>query len=50
MQWIDKYAPISLDTLNIIENGKLELFSKYVSNNRIIIISGPSGCGKNSLV
>ena len=49
--WIDKYAPQSLDEM-IVQDKKIQEFAQIMQNPkaRLLLIAGPPGCGKNSLV
>eukprot|EP00347_Sterkiella_histriomuscorum_P005182 403357582 len=49
--WSVKYAPKSLDEL-IIQKPKIQEFEKIMisDNVKLMIFTGPSGCGKNTLI
>lgn len=51
MLWVDKYAPKSLDEV-IIQEKKVQEFSQIMQNDKvkILLMTGPPGCGKNSLI
>ena len=49
--WIEKYAPQALEEM-IIQDKKIKEFSEIMQNPKakLLLITGPPGCGKNSLV
>ena len=47
--WTEKYLPTSMDEL-CIKADKVEAFTQLVQSSRILVLTGPSGCGKNSLI
>ena len=49
MMWTEKYQPTCMGDL-CIKADKVEAFKKLVESSRILVLTGPSGCGKNSLI
>jgi len=47
--WTEKYQPKRLEDL-CIKQDKIDAFSDLVKTSRILVLTGPSGCGKNSLI
>ena len=49
MMWTEKYQPTCMKDL-CIKADKVEAFKQLVKSSRILVLTGPSGCGKNSLI
>ena len=49
--WVDKYAPKCLEDM-IVQDKKVQEFSTIMQNEKvkILLMTGPPGCGKNSLI